>query len=68
MPILFSGADREQEILQRIASGLSNKGIAEQMILTVGTVKSNIVNLYGKLQVNRRVQAVARAKELKLLE
>ncbi|SFK89279.1 helix-turn-helix transcriptional regulator [Brevibacillus centrosporus] len=60
--------DREQEILLLIAEGLSNQEIAERLILTVGTVKSYIVNLYGKLQVNRRVQAVSRAKELGLLK
>lgn len=60
--------EREQEILQLIANGLSNQEIAEQLILSVGTVKSYIVNLYGKLQVNRRVQAVSRAKELGLLK
>ncbi|QRG67513.1 helix-turn-helix transcriptional regulator [Brevibacillus choshinensis] len=60
--------DREQEILQLIANGLSNQEIAEQLILSVGTVKSYIVHLYGKLQVNRRVQAVSKAKELGLLK
>ncbi len=67
-PLLESLTDREQEILQLIADGMSNQEIAEQLSLSVGTVKSYIVHLYGKLQVNRRVQAVARAKELGLLE
>lgn len=60
--------EREQEILQLIANGLSNQEIAEKLFLTVGTIKSYIVNLYGKLQVNRRVQAVTKAKELGLLK
>ncbi|MGE5703989.1 MAG: helix-turn-helix transcriptional regulator [Clostridia bacterium] len=59
---------RELDILMLIAKGMSNQEIAEHLVLTVGTVKSYIVNIYGKLEVNRRVQAVARAKELKILE
>ncbi|MED4755045.1 helix-turn-helix transcriptional regulator [Brevibacillus choshinensis] len=67
-PLLEPLTDREQEILQLIAGGLSNQEIAEKLILSVGTVKSYIVHLYGKLQVNRRVQAVSKAKELGLLK
>ena len=60
--------EREQKVLQLIAEGLSNKEIAQRLNLTLSMVKTHIINIYGKLQVSRRVQAVTRAKELKLLE
>lgn len=60
--------ERELEVLSLIAAGMSNKEIALRLQLTLSTVKSHILNIYGKLQVNRRVQAIIRAKELKLLK
>ncbi len=68
VPLYEPLSDREMEILQLIADGLSNQEIAEQLFLSLGTVKSYSAHLYAKLQVNRRVQAVARAKELGLLK
>jgi LuxR family maltose regulon positive regulatory protein len=47
--------------------GLSNAEIAAQLIVTVGTVKTHIKSIYGKLGVHSRTQAVARARELGLL-
>jgi LuxR family maltose regulon positive regulatory protein len=58
---------REIEVLQHISAGLSNQEIAEEMILAVSTVKWYLRNIYDKLQVNRRTQALARARELNLL-
>ncbi|MCB8983759.1 MAG: LuxR family transcriptional regulator [Ardenticatenaceae bacterium] len=58
---------REQEVLQLIAAGRSNPEIAAQLVIALSTVKSHVKNLYGKLQVTNRVQAVARANELNLL-
>ena len=58
---------RELEILQLMASGLSNQEIAEQLYLALGTVKAHLHNIYGKLGVQGRTQAIARARELKLL-
>ncbi len=60
--------EREREVLSLIAGGMSNPEIARRLQLTLNTVKSHIWHIYGKLQVNRRVQAVTRARELKLLE
>ena len=57
---------REVEILKLISKGLSNSEIAEGLGVTNNTIKTHIKNIYGKLQVNRRVQAVARAKELNI--
>jgi DNA-binding NarL/FixJ family response regulator len=59
---------REIEILRLIASGLSNQEIADQLHLSLGTVKWHINHLYGKLQVRRRTEAVARARSLGLLD
>ncbi len=58
---------RELEILRLIAEGRSNPEIAAALILTVGTVKAHTHHIYGKLNAANRVQAVARARELKLL-
>jgi LuxR family maltose regulon positive regulatory protein len=60
-------SDRELEILQLIAQGYSNKGIAKELFITVGTTKWHIHNLYGKLGVNRRAQAINKARKLKLI-
>jgi ATP/maltotriose-dependent transcriptional regulator MalT len=59
--------DREMEVLKMMSKGMSNKEIAEGLEMTVNTVKTHIKNIYGKLQVNRRVQAVAKSKKLGIL-
>ncbi|MGE5614934.1 MAG: AAA family ATPase [Bacillota bacterium] len=59
--------DKEMEVLRLIASGLLNREIAERLGMTLNTVKTHVKNIYGKLQVNRRVQAVEKAKELSIL-
>ena len=58
---------RELEVLQLIAAGLSNRKIAEELIVSVGTVKAHAHNIYGKLDVRSRAQAIARARDLNLL-
>jgi LuxR family maltose regulon positive regulatory protein len=58
---------RELEILQRIAAGDSNRAIADRFVITLSAVKKHAGNIYGKLNVNSRTQAVARARELGLL-
>jgi LuxR family maltose regulon positive regulatory protein len=58
---------REQEILQLIATGLTNQQIADELILSAGTVKWYTAQIYGKLSVSSRTQALARARELALL-
>jgi ATP/maltotriose-dependent transcriptional regulator MalT len=58
---------RELEVLQHISEGLTNQQIAEELIISVGTVKSYTSQIYGKLLVNNRTQAVAKARELGLL-
>jgi DNA-binding CsgD family transcriptional regulator len=58
---------RELEVLGLVAEGLTNREIAQQLIITPGTAKVHISNIYSKLGVNRRVQAVAKAQELGIL-
>ncbi|QPC83342.1 AAA family ATPase [Phototrophicus methaneseepsis] len=60
-------SDRELEVLQLVAEGLSNREIAERLVLSTGTVKVHTRNIYGKLSVNNRTQAVMRATEMNLL-
>jgi LuxR family maltose regulon positive regulatory protein len=60
-------SDREQEVLRLIADGLSNHEIADKLVIGLGTVKTHINNIFGKLDVKSRTQAVARARELRLL-
>jgi LuxR family maltose regulon positive regulatory protein len=59
--------ERELEVLRLIATGLSNREIAQELFVAVSTVKSHINHLYGKLEVRNRTQAVARAQKLGLL-
>ena len=59
---------REIEVLKLIKAGCSNQDIAEQLVISIPTVKRHISNIYGKLGVESRTQAVAIGKELKLFD
>lgn len=59
--------EQEMRVLHFIADDLMNKEIAKELAITTETVKFHIKNIYRKLGVNRRMQALARAKELGLL-
>jgi LuxR family maltose regulon positive regulatory protein len=59
--------ERELEVLQLIAEGLSNREVAQQLCLSLSTVKVHTHNIYGKLGVNSRTQAIARARALGIL-
>lgn len=59
---------REQEVLNLIAAGLSNQAIADRLVVSVGTVKWYTDQIYVKLDVHSRTQAVARARALEMLE
>jgi LuxR family maltose regulon positive regulatory protein len=58
---------RELEVLQLIAEGLSNREISERLFLALSTVKGHSRIIFSKLQVQRRTEAVARARQLNLL-
>lgn len=60
-------SDRELDVLKLIAKGCSNQEIADQLYISIHTVKTHSSNLYNKLDVKRRTQAVTRAKELGLV-
>jgi LuxR family maltose regulon positive regulatory protein len=59
--------ERELEVLPLLAAGLSNREIAAELFLAVGTVKKHTGNIYGKLDVHSRTQATGRARELGLI-
>jgi LuxR family maltose regulon positive regulatory protein len=58
---------REMEILKLIAAGYSNKEIADRSFISLDTVKTHVRHIFEKLDVNTRLQAMLRAKALKLL-
>jgi len=61
-------SSREIEVLQLIAAGFTNQEIASKLVLSLNTVKSHARNIFGKLGVKHRTEAVARARQLGLLE
>ena len=65
-PLIEPLSQRELEILHLIAQGLSNREIGERLFLALDTVKGHNHRIFGKLQVHRRTEAVARARELGL--
>ena len=58
---------RELEVLQLMADGLSNQEIADKLFVSLNTVKTHSANLFSKLGVNKRTQAIQKAKELSLI-
>ena len=60
-------SERELEVLRYIAEGLSNREIAQRLVLSINTVKSHVRKVYEKLGVHSRTQAVSRASALRIL-
>ena len=60
-------SERELEVLQLIADGLTNSEIASRLFLSLNTVKAHNRNIYSKLNVHSRTQAITRSQELGLL-
>jgi len=58
---------REHEVLEWMAKGLSNQEIADKLFVSLNTVKTHTSNLFLKLEVSRRTQAIQKAKELSLI-
>lgn len=58
---------RELDVLQLMATGLSNEEIAEQLFISLNTVKTHSSNIFLKLEVKRRTQAVEKAKRLNII-
>jgi LuxR family maltose regulon positive regulatory protein len=66
-PLLEPLSHRELEVLHLMAQGLSNQEMSERLVLALDTVKGHNRNIFGKLHVQRRTEAVARARELGLV-
>jgi LuxR family maltose regulon positive regulatory protein len=60
-------SERELEVLRLIVAGLTNREIAKELVVSLGTIKTHINHIYQKLTVHNRTQAVARARELELV-
>ena len=59
---------REYEVLQLVAQGCSNQEIADRLYISLNTVKTHLSNLFLKLDVKRRTQAIQKAKEMTLIQ
>jgi LuxR family maltose regulon positive regulatory protein len=66
-PLVEPMSERELEILRLLADGLSNREIAERLVISVGTTKSHVHHILEKLGTDSRMQAAAKARELGLL-
>jgi LuxR family maltose regulon positive regulatory protein len=66
-PLIEPLSDREKEVLRLMAGGLSNPEIASELFVAVSTIQTHCKNIYGKLGVHRRWDAVRRAQELGLI-
>ena len=66
-PLLELLHEREYEVLRLIAQGKSNQEIARTLVISLGTAKTHINNIFRKLDVRTRTQALARARELHLI-
>jgi LuxR family maltose regulon positive regulatory protein len=59
---------RELEVLRLMATGASNQQVADRLVVAVSTVKTHVNGIFRKLDAASRVEAVARARELGLLD
>jgi LuxR family maltose regulon positive regulatory protein len=67
-PVVEPLSPREAEVLRLLTTPLSHAGMAEELVVSVNTVRSHVKSIYGKLGVHSRMEAVERARELDLLE
>ncbi len=67
LAVASSITERELEVLRLLRDGCSNRQISKQLHIAAGTVKTHLANIYKKLDVHNRVQAVGAARALKLL-
>jgi LuxR family maltose regulon positive regulatory protein len=66
-PLVEPLSERELQVLHLIAQGLSNREISERLFVALSTIKGHNQNIFSKLQVKRRTEAVVRARELGLV-
>lgn len=67
-PTIQPLSSRELDVLRHLAAGRTNRDIANEMVLSLNTIKAHTRRLYAKLDVSNRTQAVARARDLHLLD
>ena len=60
-------SNREYEVLELIAAGLSNQDIADRLFVSTSTVKTHVSNVLAKLEASRRTEAIAKAKEMRII-
>ncbi|MBE6076264.1 helix-turn-helix transcriptional regulator [Clostridium sporogenes] len=60
--------EREKEVMEILFEGASNKQIGERLNISLATVKTHMINIYSKLQVSNRVQAVEKYKKIKAIK
>ena len=67
-PLVEPLTEREEEVFALLATGHTNREIASELFVTVGTIKAHTSNIYAKLQARNRAEAISRARELGLLD
>ena len=60
-------SERERQVLELLAAGRSNKEIARELAVSPNTIKTHVARLFEKLEVQRRTQAIQRARELGII-
>ena len=63
----FNLSTREIEVLEQLSKGLKYQNIAENLILSVGTIRKHVENIYKKLQVHNKIEAIQKAKNQNLI-
>lgn len=67
LPLVEPLSEREMEVLRLLTAGLSNREISEKLVISIGTAKTHVHNICGKLGVRTRTQAAMRARELNMV-
>jgi LuxR family maltose regulon positive regulatory protein len=60
-------SERERDVLKLVAAGLASEDVAQELVISLGTVRTHLKHIYGKLDAHNRVQAVERVRILNLV-